>query len=214
MRILDCKNPSCKEIAAKAPLITDYLCDECKAHYNGVKQSLTQSGISFIEDPHIVRGLDYYTKTVFEFIDEKTGLAILAGGRYDGLVKEIDGKAEVCGLGFASGIERLVSIMEREGLSFGEEPKTKIFIANIGEKGSKRAELLTDNLRALGIRTEMDLMDRSLKAQMKYADKIGAEFTIVLGDDEVVSNKGTLKNMVTGEKIEVSLDEINKTILK
>ena len=148
------------------------------------------------------------------FIDEKTGLAILAGGRYDGLVKEIDGKAEVCGLGFASGIERLVSIMEREGLSFGEEPKTKIFIANIGEKGSKRAELLTDNLRALGIRTEMDLMNRSLKAQMKYADKIGAEFTIVLGDDEVVSNKGTLKNMVTGEKIEVSLDEINKTILK
>ncbi len=208
MRILDCKSPVCQGIGENAPLITDFLCEECEEHYNVLQRELTAGGISFTKDPRIVRGLDYYTKTVFEFKDPVNGLAILAGGRYDGLVKEIDGKANVCGLGFASGMERLVSTMEREGLSFGEEPRPKAFIASIGEKGAAEARRLVYSLRKNGIFAEFDIMGRSLKAQMKYADKIGAVYTAVLGDNEVDNGKTVLKNMTTGEQAEITLADL------
>ena len=204
MRILDCKSPVCSAIAADAPKITDYLCEECTDHYIRLQENLSALGIEFEKDPGIVRGLDYYTKTVFEFIDSVSGLAVLAGGRYDNLVEELGGKS-VPAIGFASGMERLVSIMETEGLSFGEKPVTDIYIANIGVAAASKAALLCSRLRDLGISAETDIMNRSLKAQMKYADKIGARFTLVLGDDEVAADKGTVRNMLTGDKTETVL---------
>ncbi len=204
LRILDCKSPVCSAIAADAPKITDYLCEECTDHYIRLQENLSALGIEFEKDPGIVRGLDYYTKTVFEFIDSVSGLAVLAGGRYDNLVEELGGKS-VPAIGFASGMERLVSIMETEGLSFGEKPVTDIYIANIGVAAASKAALLCSRLRDLGISAETDIMNRSLKAQMKYADKIGARFTLVLGDDEVAADKGTVRNMLTGDKTETVL---------
>lgn len=218
MRILDCKSSICGEIAKNAPIITDFLCDECEEHYEVLKNNLTSLGIDYILDPGIVRGLDYYTKTVFEFKDPVSGLAILAGGRYDGLVKEIDGKADVCGLGFASGIERLVATMERDGLSFGNEPKPLLFVASIGDKAAQTARSIVNSLRCGGIFAECDLMDRSLKAQMKYADKISAKYVIILGDTEVENGVVKLKNMADGSEMETtvsvvsSADEFKKII--
>ena len=212
MRILDCKSPVCKEIAKDAPLITDYLCDDCSSHYEKVKAKLTAANIPFVCDPHIVRGLDYYTKTVFEFLDPDTGLALLAGGRYDLLVKEIDGKNDVPGLGFASGIERLVSVMENAGHSFGKERTPDIYLANIGDAALDAAENIAANLRAEGIFAETDLMGKSLKAQMKYADKVKARFSAVIGDDEVKNKKLTLRNMENGDSTDVAFDDIAKII--
>ncbi len=212
MRILDCKSPVCKDIAKDAPLITDYLCDDCSAHYEKVKAKLTAANIPFVCDPHIVRGLDYYTKTVFEFLDPETGLALLAGGRYDLLVKEIDGKNDVPGLGFASGIERLVSVMENAGHSFGKERTPDIYLANIGETALDAAENIASALRSEGIFAETDLMGKSLKAQMKYADKVKARFSAVIGDDEVKNKKLTLRNMENGDSTDVAFDDIAKII--
>lgn len=212
MRILDCKSPVCKDIAKGAPLITDYLCDDCSAHYEKVKAKLTAANIPFVCDPHIVRGLDYYTKTVFEFLAPETGLALLAGGRYDLLVKEIDGKNDVPGLGFASGIERLVSVMENAGHSFGKERTPDIYLANIGETALDAAENIAANLRAEGIFAETDLMGKGLKAQMKYADKVKARFSAVIGDDEVKNKKLILRNMGNGETNDVAFDDIAKII--
>ena len=212
MRILDCKSPVCKEIAKDAPLITDYLCDDCSSHYEKVKAKLTAANIPFVCDPHIVRGLDYYTKTVFEFLDPDTGLALLAGGRYDLLVKEIDGKNDVPGLGFASGIERLVSVMENAGHSFGKERTPDIYLANIGDVALDAAENIASALRSEGIFAETDLMGKSLKAQMKYADKVKARFSAVIGDDEVKNKKLTLRNMENGDSTDVAFDDIAKII--
>ena len=212
MRILDCKSPVCKEIAKGAPLITDYLCDDCSSHYEKVKAKLTAANIPFVCDPHIVRGLDYYTKTVFEFLDPDTGLALLAGGRYDLLVKEIDDKNDVPGLGFASGIERLVSVMENAGHSFGKERTPDIYLANIGETALDAAENIASALRSEGIFAETDLMGKSLKAQMKYADKVKARFSAVIGDDEVKNKKLTLRNMENGDSTDVAFDDIAKII--
>ncbi len=207
MRILDCKSPVCKEIAAGAPLITDFLCESCRGHYEALQEGLSEAGIPFVKDPHIVRGLDYYTKTVFEFLDQN-GLALLAGGRYDGLVREIDGKAEVCGLGFASGIERLIGAMEAAGHSFGGDAVPKVFLASLGQKGVYAAEKLADRLRRAGIWAETDILGRSLKAQMKYADKIGAEYAVVLGDSEVENERAVLKSMKGDFSEELSFEEI------
>ena len=209
MRILDCKSPVCKEIAKSAPLITDYLCEECENHYIKVKAKLSAAGISYVEDPHIVRGLDYYTKTVFEFLEPDTGLALLAGGRYDLLVKEIDGKNDVPGLGFASGIERLISVCEKNGSDFGGgEPGVDIYLSNIGEEALEAAERLAERIRKAGFSAQTDLMNRSLKAQMKYADKIGAKFSAVVGEEEVKNQKLTIKNMESGLSDEVSFSSV------
>lgn len=207
MRILDCKSPVCKEIAAGAPLITDFLCESCRGHYEALQEGLSEAGIPFVKDPHIVRGLDYYTKTVFEFLDQN-GLALLAGGRYDGLVREIDGKADICGLGFASGIERLIGAMEAAGHSFGGDAVPKVFFASLGQKGVYAAEKLADRLRSAGVWAETDILGRSLKAQMKYADKIGAEYAVVFGDSEVENERAVLKNMKGDFSEELSFEEI------
>ncbi len=211
MRILDCKSPICKEIAADAPVILDYLCDDCKDHFETLKTSLDNAGISYSVDPHIVRGLDYYTRTVFEFIDPVSGLTLAGGGRYDGLVTELDGKMKVCGLGFAAGLERLVGVMKERGL-FPDLPRNGVYVAAMGQGAVLASNRLATDLRALGIRAETDLMDRSLKAQMKYADKTNARFVVVIGDNEVESGKITVKDMAGGEPFETTLPDGAKEI--
>lgn len=208
MRILDCKSPVCSEIAKDAPVILDYLCEECDTHFKKLQQNLASMGIEFVIDTKIVRGLDYYTKTVFEFITDSIGSqgTVLGGGRYDGLVEELGGQS-VPALGFGSGIERLLLTMENSGCDFIEKNTCDLYIASMGEKAQQHAASLALALRNEGFFTEYDLMGRGLKAQMKYANKINAKFTLVLGDNELETKQAKLKQMDTGEEIPVTLDE-------
>ena len=208
MRILDCKSPICQGIAKDAPVILDYLCDECSAHFEKLKRSLADMGISFSIDPKIVRGLDYYTKTVFEFITKDIGAqgTVCGGGRYDGLVEELGG-APLPALGFAMGIERILMTMENAGSEFVPAKKCDLYIASMGEAAQRKAAVLTNQLRAEGYFVESDVMGRGLKPQMKYANKIGATFTIVLGDNELETGRAKLKNMASGEQTDISIGE-------
>ena len=209
LRILDCKSPICGALAKKAPKLIEYLCGECHEHFDAVKTALDGMGIVYTVDPDIVRGLDYYTKTVFEITSNDIGSqsAVCGGGRYDGLIEELGG-APTPGIGFALGMERLLMVMEQKGLSFGEVELPKLFVANIGTAADAYAETLVYNLRKNGISCEKDRMGRSLKAQMKYADKSGYKYVVVLGDDEIVQNKAVLKRMADGECVTVELDKI------
>ncbi len=210
MRILDCKCPSCAAVASKAPKITDYLCQECREHFGHTCDTLADLNIKYTVDPFIVRGLDYYTRTVFEFIDPRSGLTILAGGRYDGLVSQLEPKLKVPGLGFAMGLERLIMIMSDRGLSFGEHKTYDVYLAGLGERGSRLAFNLAERLRERGLGACTDLMGRSLKAQMKYADKTGALYTMVLGDSEVDSGSAELRDMRDGTVRRVDLSKVEQ----
>ncbi|MEE1065383.1 MAG: histidine--tRNA ligase [Acutalibacteraceae bacterium] len=215
MRILDCKSPVCHEIAADAPIILDFLCDECKDHFEKVKMYLDNMSISYEVNPHIVRGLDYYTRTVFEFLTDSLGAqsAVCAGGRYDGLVEEIGGP-HVPALGFGMGIERLLLLLEAQGIKLPEAKKCEIYIANIGEEASVKAAAMATELRQSGMFAEFDVVGRSLKAQMKYADKIGARFTTVIGEDDIKANIAKVKNMQTGEVTELAIDDFADTFME
>lgn len=206
MRILDCKSPECQAIAQGAPKITDYLCDDCRAHFTSVQRCLDALGIPYELDPGLVRGLDYYTRTVFEFPSKSLGFALGGGGRYDGLVEELGGKPTP-GLGFGLGMDRIMQALEAQGTEFPEETKCEVYIASMGEAALEKALLLTNELHKCGVPADCDLCARGLKAQMKYADKIGAKFTVVLGDDELQSGKAELKDMQTGEKKTISIGE-------
>lgn len=206
MRILDCKSPVCKEIAKDAPIILDYLCEECKEHFEKVKEYLDISGISYKVNPRIVRGLDYYTKTVFEFVSDQIGAqgTVLGGGRYDGLAEELGAKPTPS-LGFAMGIERFMLLMEAQEKSFPPEQKVDIFFCNIGDEALKVAISLAGELTCDGYGAEVNLMNRGLKAQMKYANKIGAKYTAVIGDDDIESGILKVKNMQNGETTEANI---------
>jgi histidyl-tRNA synthetase len=206
MRILDCKNSECAEAAAGAPHILDFLCDDCKAHFEQVKAGLDSVGIQYEIVPTLVRGLDYYTRTVFEFVSGDLGAqsTVCAGGRYDGLVEELGGKPTPA-LGFALGIERLLMIMEAQEVEFPEPEPCELYIAPVGDAAQKEAFRMVCSLRECSIAAACDEIGRSLNAQMKYAGKIGAQFTLVLGDDELNSGRGVIKNMKTGEKTKVNL---------
>jgi len=208
MRILDCKSTVCSEISSNAPLIIDYLCEDCSDHFEKLKGYLNAMNIEFTVNPKIVRGLDYYTKTVFEFITTDIGAqgTICGGGRYDGLIEQLGG-ATTPALGFAMGIERLILTMESQGCEFIEPKKCDLYLAPMGENALHRILTIAHGLREEGYWVEYDVVGRSLKAQMKYADKINAFFTMVLGDNELDSNKAMLKNMSTGEQTEITLDE-------
>lgn len=208
MRILDCKSPICQDIAKGAPVILDYLCDDCKSHFEKLQKNLTAMNIEFTVNPKIVRGLDYYTKTVFEFVTTSIGAqgTVCGGGRYDGLIEQLGG-APTPALGFAMGIERLIMTMESQGCDFIEPKKCALYIAAMDETALEKAIVLTKTLRDDGIWAEYDLQGRGVKAQMKYADKLGADFTMVLGSNEIESGKAQLKNMKTSEKIEISLGD-------
>lgn len=208
MRILDCKSPICQDIAKDAPVILDYLCDDCRSHFEKLQKNLAAMNIEFTVNPKIVRGLDYYTKTVFEFVTTSIGAqgTVCGGGRYDGLIEQLGG-APTPALGFAMGIERLIMTMESQGCDFIEPKKCALYIAAMDEAALGKAMILTKTLRDDGIWAEYDLQGRGVKAQMKYADKLGADFTMVLGSNEIESGKAQLKNMKTSEKIEISLGE-------
>lgn len=208
MRILDCKSPVCSEIAKDAPVVLDYLCDDCKKHFQQVKAYLDAAEIPYIVNPKIVRGLDYYTKTVFEFVTTRLGSqgTVCGGGRYDGLIEELGGQ-HTPSLGFGLGMERLLALMEEQGIEIPLPPSCDIYIAVLGEEAQKKAFTLVKEVRETSLIAECDIVGRSLRAQMKYADKIGAKFSMVIGENEINENKAILKNMETGEKTEVPLDE-------
>lgn len=208
MRILDCKSPVCQEIAKDAPVILDYLCDECRDHFEKLKAYLKEMDIAFTINPKIVRGLDYYTKTVFEFITTDIGAqgTVCGGGRYDGLIEQLGGN-HTPALGFAMGLERLILTMESQGCDFIVPKQCNLFLATMGDKAMLKAVSLTKSLREEGYWAEYDVMGRGLKAQMKYADKIGAQYVIVLGDNEIESGKVKLKNMKSGEQTELLLGD-------
>ena len=215
MRILDCKEKKCKEMNQGAPIILEYLCDDCREHFDKVKKMLTDLGVDFEIDAGIVRGLDYYTRTVFEFVSEDDGLTVLGGGRYDGLVKEVGGQ-DTPAVGFAMGAERLLEVFERYNKDVAKPKVMDLYVANIGEKANEFATELVLKLRDKGVFVEKDICERSLKAQFKYADKNNAKFVLTLGDDEVETKKAKIKNMQSGEETEVELnaDEIVKAIMQ
>ena len=207
LRILDCKNPDCKEVAKDAPVVLDYLCDDCRAHFEGLKKRLDALGVPYTVNPRIVRGLDYYVRTVFEFVSSDLGAqsTVCGGGRYDGLIKSLGGPDQP-GIGYAMGVERLLMVMKAQGIEIPAPAPCDLYIGSIGEEASVEALRLCGILRGEGFSAECDIVGRSVKAQMKYADKIGARFSMVLGDNELAEKKATVKNMATGENAEVMLD--------
>ena len=209
LRILDCKSPVCSEIAKGAPVITDYLCDDCKEHFKSVQDNLTAQNITFQVDPHIVRGLDYYNRTVFEFVSEGIGAqsTVCGGGRYDGLVSQMGGK-DTPALGFGLGIERLMLLLNNIGADIPKEENCVLYIAPMGEKAQIEAGRICSYLRENGISAIYDICGRGLKAQMKYADKIGAKYSAVLGDNELNCGKAVIKDMKSGETYECELGSI------
>ncbi len=207
MRILDCKSPVCSKIAQGAPKITDYLCDECKEHFASVQKYLDAAGVEYTVNPTIVRGLDYYTKTVFEFVTDFIGAqgTVCGGGRYDGLIEELGGK-HLPSLGFAMGIERLLMLMDKQGIEIPKPSTCDLYVAVMGESASLKSFEIIKAVRSCGLIAETDIVGRGLRAQMKYADKIGAKFSMVLGDNEIEQGKAVIKNMSSGEQTEIVLD--------
>ncbi|MBU5225681.1 histidine--tRNA ligase [Clostridium senegalense] len=206
LRILDCKVEACKEIVKDAPITLDYVCDECKNHFENLKTYLEAIGISYIVDPMVVRGLDYYTKTIFEVMDN--GFTLCGGGRYDGLIKEIGGQ-DIPAVGFGMGMERLLLTLEEKGIEIPKPNYIDAYIVSMGESSKIEAVKLVNSLRHVGIKADCDHVGRSVKAQMKFANKIGASFTAVLGEEEINNRKFKLKRMDDGNQFELSLDNIN-----
>lgn len=212
LRVIDCKEEKCKEIVKDAPRTIDYLDEECATHFEELKSLLNTLNIPFEIDTGIVRGLDYYTKTVFEFVNEE-GFTLCGGGRYDGLVHEIDEKQDIPSVGFGMGIERIIYFLEKENTELPKQPAIELYVGILGKEAKAAAYQLVTKLRKEGMITETDYMDRSVKAQMKYANKIGAKNTVILGADELANGKANVKNMETGEQVELELDKIADYIL-
>mgnify|MGYP000999483547 FL=1 len=215
MRILDCKEEGCRHYLREAPAILDHLCDDCRDHFEKVTRGLQDIGIPYEVDKAIVRGLDYYNRTVFEFVSRNIGAqgTVCAGGRYDGLI-ETCGGPPTPGIGFAMGVERLLLEMESQGIEVPPQPGPDIYLGSIGERAERLCEKLAWDLRSRGITCIKDIMGRSVKAQMKYADKLGAKYALIIGDNEVESNKAALKDMKTGETRDISLDTLSDRLLK
>ena len=208
MRLLDCKSPEDHKIAEGAPKITDYLCEECETHFGEVRKYLTCAGVDFVINPTIVRGLDYYTKTVFEFVTDCIGAqgTVCGGGRYDGLIEELGGK-HMPSLGFAIGLERILMVMDAQGIEIPNTDVCALYIATMGDDAKQKAFSLLRQVRECGTAAETDSVGRGLRAQMKYADKIGAKYSMVLGDNEIAENRAKVKNMESGEQTELALDD-------
>ncbi len=204
---MDCKSEECNKLCEGAPRLLDYICDDCREHFDGFKKSLSLADISYTIDDGIVRGLDYYTKSVFEIISG--GFTVCGGGRYDGLVAEFGGESTPA-VGFGLGIERLLLRLDEIGAEIPLSDNVKLYIASMGENALDAAQKIVFTLRDKGISAEFDQLGRSLKAQMKYADKLGAEYTIVIGDNELSEGVCKIKDMKTGEQTEVQTDKINE----
>ncbi|MGN0680397.1 MAG: histidine--tRNA ligase [Candidatus Fimisoma sp.] len=215
MRIIDCKSEICQAIVKDAPRMIDYLCDDCRNAFEDLKSNLTAMGIDFTIDPNIVRGLDYYTKTAFEFVTTKIGAqgTVCGGGRYDHLVEELGGPP-IPGVGFGLGIERLLLLMEANNAYFPEENRVDAFIAVMGDAAKAFGLKLTRELRAKGITAEMDTLARNIKGQFKYADRLNARYTLVIGDNELEKGVVSLKDMAKSEQREIKIEDIYKEITK
>ena len=213
LRVLDCKVPTCKEIVKDAPRTIDYLDEECKNHFEELQSLLKAVEIPYEIDTGIVRGLDYYTKTVFEFVNSD-GFTLCGGGRYDGLVHEIDEKQDIPAVGFGMGIERILYFLDQEKVELPEEPPVELYVGILGQEAKADAFRIVTKLRHAGVIVETDYMNRSVKAQMKYANKIGAKNTVILGENELAQNRAVIKNMQTHEQTEVALDQIAYYFIK
>lgn len=207
MRILDCKSPECGAIAKDAPKVLDYICEDCAAHFETVKKHLDAMNIPYVVNPTIVRGLDYYTRTVFEFVSTQIGAqgTVCGGGRYDGLAEELGG-TKTPSLGFALGIERLMMVIAAQNAPLPEEERPDLYIASMGENANIMAAKIASSLREEGLSVQYDVAGRSVKAQMKFANKLGVRNTVVIGDSEIETGKVTLKDMDGGESVEMELD--------
>ena len=215
MRIIDSKDITDQRIAKDAPYMLDYLCDDCKAAFEALKTNLDAMGISYVVDPRIVRGLDYYTKTAFEFVTTKIGAqgTVCGGGRYDHLVEEIGGPS-IPGVGFGLGKERLLILMEQNDIVVDDPNVPDISVSFIGDKARLYALDLVHKLRACGVSAIIDTLNRNLKGQMKYANKLNARYSVVIGENEIEKGIVTLKNMNSGEQKEINAIDITKEIEK
>lgn len=215
MRILDCKSPIDQELVKGAPMMLDFLCDDCREAFEDLKKNLEAMGIEYVVDPKIVRGLDYYTKTAFEFVTTKIGAqgTVCGGGRYDGLVEEIGGPSTP-GVGWGMGKERILMTMEACGSKIEEPVGADVFIAFMGERGKAAGLRLMSELRSKGLKVQMDVMGRNLKNQFKHANRVNAKKTVVIGDNELDKNKLTIKDMATAEQVEVPFDKIADELMK
>ncbi len=213
LRVLDCKEKGCIEILKNAPIILDYLDDECRGHFQQVQEGLKALSIPFEVEGRLVRGLDYYTRTVFEFVSSDIGAqsTICGGGRYDGLIEELGGPATGC-VGFSVGLERIILALTAQELVSQNTEAIDIFIGAIGHEGSLAAQRLAFDLRRQGINTEVNLMERNVKAQMKQANKLNARFSVIIGDDEIKNNAYGVKNMATGEVLTLTLEQIAEVV--
>ena len=209
LRVLDCKEERCQHIIADAPVVLDYLGPECKEHFETVKAILDEMGIKYEVDDKIVRGLDYYTRTVFEFVSNGIGAqgTVCGGGRYDNLIAECGGQPTGAA-GFAVGIERLLLVLEAQNGEFEKKNERDIYIGAIGQKGLVKGQGIAYRLRQAGVKAECDSVGRSVKAQMKYANKIGTAYSVILGDNEIDNDLVKLKNMETGEEEEVKVSAL------
>ncbi len=214
LRILDCKKEGCREIAEGAPLILDNLCDECEEHFNSVKESIKKIGIPYVLNPRIVRGLDYYTRTVFEVTTEELGAqnAVGAGGRYDGLVEELGGPPTPA-IGFALGMERMILLHEKM-FPRGFKKEAQAFIAYLGSEARERAFLLAHQFRKEGVFVDLDYEDKSLKSQLKRADKLGVRYTMIIGDEELRRGLVKVRDMEKSLEEEISLEDVKKLAIK
>lgn len=206
MRVIDCKEESCKAQLTDVPFMLDNICDECRDHFDGLKKSLEILGLNYVVDPRIVRGLDYYTKTAFEIVTNDIGAqgTVCGGGRYDGLIEECGGPSTP-GIGFGLGLERLLLLLGNQGIDVPVPVNTDVYIASMGNAGAEEALSQINKLRKVRIKADKDYMGRSLKAQMKYANKINAGYVVVLGDDEIKSSRIKVKDMSNGNEEEIDL---------
>lgn len=213
MRILDCKSEICQEIVKDAPRMLDYLCDDCRDAFEELKANLTAMGIDFTVDPNIVRGLDYYTKTAFEFVTTKIGAqgTVCGGGRYDHLIEELGGPP-IPGVGFGLGIERLLMVMEASGAYFPPDEGVEVFIAVMGDRAKAFGLKLCREMRQKGIVAEMDTLARNIKGQFKYADRLHAKYTLIIGDNEIDKGVVSVKDMANSSQKEVRIEDIYREI--
>ena len=215
LRILDCKEEGCKALCKDAPKIVDYLCDDCSSHFKKLQELLTDCGVAYEINPFIVRGLDYYTKTVFEFVTTALGSqgTVCGGGRYDNLISQLGG-TPTCGVGFGMGIERLLMLMEAENVVIPMHENVKLYIASMGDEAYKKAFEIASELRDKGVKAEIDHAGRGIKAQFKYADKIHAENVVTLGDNELLTGVAQIKNMADGKLTEIKISDISSYFAK
>ena len=211
MRILDCKDPNCKKIVDGAPVILDYLCEECDDHFKDLKKYLDALDIKYKIDPLIVRGLDYYSKTVFEIIND--GITVCGGGRYDYLIEQVDGPPTPA-IGFGMGLERLLLTLEQNSVVIPDESQIDIYIGSMGDAAKVKSVQMVNKLREKGLKCECDHLDRSVKAEMKYANKIGAKYTMVIGEEELSTGKANLKRMSDGETFECNINDLESIKLQ